>query len=308
MSVRVSVQAGPLRRESWLDLARAVEAGGFGALYAADHPGSAPAPFVALAAAAAVTERIELGTCVVNAGVWEPLMLASAVATLDVVSDGRAILGVGAGHTPQEWTASGRPFPPAADRVTRLIEVVEATSALLSGEPTSCDGAHVRLVDARLDEPRPVRRPVPLLVGGNGDRVLRFAGRVADVVGITGLGTTLPDGHRHEVRWSREAVRRSVELVLSAAGTGRSVPELEALVQAVVVTDDAPAAARALAEHVAGASVDDLLDVPFVWLGTVDEIAAKLRRDARDLGISRYVVRPTAMADARLVLDAMAGG
>ena len=114
MSVRVSVQAGPSNRSSWLELARSVEDGGYHALYAADHPGTSPSPFVALAAAAAVTERIELGTCVVNAGLWEPLALANAVSTLDLVSDGRAIVGVGAGHTPQEWTSSGRSFPSSA--------------------------------------------------------------------------------------------------------------------------------------------------------------------------------------------------
>jgi len=113
MRVRVSVQASPRDRASWLGLARDVEAAGFHALYAADHPGSTASPFVALAAAAAVTERIQLGTCVVNAGVWEPLALASEAATLDVVSGGRAVLGVGAGHTPREWTATGRRFPTA---------------------------------------------------------------------------------------------------------------------------------------------------------------------------------------------------
>lgn len=232
---------------------------------------------MALAAAAAVTERIELGTCVANAGVWEPLALSSAVSTLDVVSDGRAILGVGAGHTPQEWTSSGRHFPSAGDRVARMVELVEATSALLAGGTTSFNGEHFRLVDAVLDVPRPMRNPIPLLVGGNGDRVLRFAGRNADIVGITGLGRTLADGHHHEVDWSREAVRGSIQTIRAATGKGREGPEIEALVQAVVVTDDAPAAAQGLTELIPGASVDDLPEAPFVWIGTLDEIASKLQ-------------------------------
>lgn len=77
------------------------EGAAFDGLYVSDHPGTGPAPFVALAAAVAVTERIQLGTCVLNAGVWDPVALASEVATLDVVSGGRAVLGVGAGHTPE---------------------------------------------------------------------------------------------------------------------------------------------------------------------------------------------------------------
>ncbi|MDP1807252.1 MAG: LLM class flavin-dependent oxidoreductase, partial [Acidimicrobiales bacterium] len=125
--LRVSVQASPRDRASWLALAVDVEAAGFAGLYVSDHPGSGPAPFVALAAAAAVTERIQLGTCVLNAGVWEPMRLATEVATLDVVSGGRAVLGVGAGHTPSEWTSTGRPYPLAAERVDRMEELVTLT-------------------------------------------------------------------------------------------------------------------------------------------------------------------------------------
>lgn len=231
MGVRVSVQASAKSSVSWAELARSVEVGGFHALYAADHPGVAASPFVALAAAAAVTERIELGTCVANAGVWEPLSLASAVATLDMVSNGRAILGVGAGHTPQEWTTTGRTFPPPSDRVGRMVELIEVTSALLSGGATSYDGEHFCLVGARLEEPRPVQSRIPLLVGGNGDRVLRFAGRHADIAGITGITRTLADGHRHEVDWGPAAARQSIATIRSSAGDRHEGPAIEALVR-----------------------------------------------------------------------------
>jgi alkanesulfonate monooxygenase SsuD/methylene tetrahydromethanopterin reductase-like flavin-dependent oxidoreductase (luciferase family) len=234
--------------------------------------------------------------------------LASAAATLDVVSAGRAVLGVGAGHTPQEWTSSGRSFPSAGDRVARMVELVDATCGLLAGGTISCDGQHVRLVDAVLDEPRPVRNPIPLLVGGNGDRVLRFAGRKADIVGITGLGRTLADGHRHEVDWSRAAFEQSLRTIRSAARGEREAPEVEVLVQAVVVTDDAPASARRMAELIPGASVDDLLETPYVWIGTVEAIAATLHEAEAAFGVRRHVIRPAAMADARLVVDAVTAG
>jgi probable F420-dependent oxidoreductase len=307
VDVRVSVQAAPRDRASWLDIARAVEDGGFHALYAADHPGTAPSPFVALGAAAAVTERIELGTCVANAGFWEPLALASAVATLDVLSGGRAVLGVGAGHTPAEWTTTGRTFPSAGQRVSRMIELTEATSQLLEGHTTSYGGEHFKLADAVLGGPRPVRGHVPLLVGGNGSRVLRFAGREADIVGITGLGTTLTDGHRHEVDWSADAVRQTIQTIRSASTHRDAPPEVEALVQMVAITDDAAASARELVSLVAGATVEDLLHAPFAWIGTVEEIAAGLHEAAEALEIQRYVIRPSAMPDARLILDALTG-
>lgn len=307
MTVRVSVQAQPQDATSWSDLAREIERDGFDALYVADHVGTAASPFVALAAAAAVTDRISLGTCVVNAGLWEPLALASAVATLDLLSDGRAVLGLGAGHTPREWTAAGRIHPSAGQRVTRLEEVVEVTTALLRGDVISFEGEHVRLVDAELERPAPVRQPIPLMIGGNGDRVLTLAGRVADIAGVTGLGRTLADGHRHEVRWDSESVSHTIDTVRSAVPDGRPGPEIEALVQDVIVTDDASSAARALAEEIDGTSPDDLLASPFVWIGTVDQIAARLVDAERVLGITRYVVRTPARADARRVMDAMHG-
>ncbi len=305
MPVIVSVQASPSDRASWLRLAAEVEAGGFAGLLAADHPGQVASPFVALAAAAGVTERIRLGTCVVNAGQWTPMALASEVATLDVVSGGRAALGVGAGHTPQEWTATGRPFPVAAERVDRMIEVVEATYALLAGDPVSYPGEHVTLVDADLEAPRPVQARVPLTIGGNGTRLLGYAAGTADVVGVTGLGRTLADGHRHEVDWSPEGLRRITRIVdrAGAGRPGRAV--LEALVQHVEITPDRAAAAGRLAEHVPGASLDDLLAAPFLWLGTVEEIAAQLDSHARDLGIERYVIRAPAVDAGRRVLGEM---
>lgn len=76
----------------------------------------------------------------------------------------------------------------------------------------------------------------------------------------------------------------------------------------VVVTDDAPASAQGLTDLIPGASVDDLLEAPFVWVGTVDEIATKLHKFKDVLGVSRYVIRPPAMVDARLVMDALTGG
>src|ERR1035437_846374 len=101
----IRLRSGQMKSPSqWLSLARFADESGFDTLYVADHPGTSPAPFVSLSAAAVVTERIRLGTCVLNAGRWEPFVLASEIATLDVLSGGRLLLGIGAGHTPAEWS------------------------------------------------------------------------------------------------------------------------------------------------------------------------------------------------------------
>lgn len=301
--LRISVHAGPSDRTTWLTLAQEIEDAGFHGLYVGDHPGVTWAPFVALAAAASVTERIRLGTCVLNAGLWDPVRLAVEAATLDRVSGGRVVLGVGAGHTPEEWKSTGRTFPSAAARIDRLTELLPLTRALLRGDAVTHAGRHFTLTGAVLTEPRPVQEPVPLLVGGNGISVLRFGAEHADIVGITGLARTLGDGHRHEVDWTPSALARTVDAIASAAAAVGRHPRPEALVQHVEVTDDAAAAAERLIVHTPGASIDDLLGTPFVWIGTVEEIRDRLDAHRTVHGIERYVVRAPAVPAVRLIID-----
>ena len=286
------------------DAARA-EALGFDAFLAADHPGTWPSPFPVLAAAASAGSRVRLGTCVVNAGLRDPVELAVDVATLDQLSGGRALLGLGAGHTPAEWTGRGLPYPSPADRVARLAEMVDVVPCLLAGETVTFAGRHLRLDGAAVADPRPVQDRVPLAIGGNGRTVLRLAGRHADIVGLTGTGRTRPDGHTHEVRWSPADTDATVAVVQdAAAAAGRAVPALEALVQHVALTDDREQAAAGLAAQVEGLTVADALATPFLLLGTAAEIAAQLAAHEARWGITRFVVRPDTLDAVAAVLAA----
>ena len=288
--IRFSVQGGAVGNSpgAWPDLAWRVEALGFQTLYAADHPGETASPFVALAAAAAVTSTLRVGTYVCNVGVRDPVHLAADAATVDQLSAGRLTLGLGAGHTPAEWEMLGRKFPSAADRVTRLEAVVERVGALLA--------------DATF-APCPVQQPLPLLIGGNGRRVLRLAGARADVVGLSGLGRTLEDGHRHAVEWSDDAIAERIAIVRDSAA-GRPVV-LDALVQHLEITDDAVAAAERIAGLVPGLDPAVARSSPFMLLGTVDEIVAEVHAHRDRWGITSYVVRDTAMNDAAQVVAAL---
>lgn len=267
-----SLTAQPDDAAEWLDLARRAEQIGFDSLYVSDHPGSGASPFVALAAAAAVTTRIRLGSYVSNAGVREPLLLAADVATLDLVSGGRAVLGLGAGHTPAEWAAVGRERPDVRGRVDHCIAVAGATTRMLGG-----DG---------LDKPRPVQDRVPLLIGGGNTRLLRWAADHADLIGLSGLGRTLADGHSHEARWSAAEIDAQVALC--------GDKPREVLVQHVAVTAEPGTAYAAYAEEVqVDAAV--LAAAPYVLIGTLDEIAAKLVEIERRWGITRFAVRRPAI-------------
>ena len=285
-----ALQAQPTDAASWLELATRAEAAGFDTLQAADHPGACAAPYVALAAAAAVTTRIGLGSYVSNAGIREPMLLAADVATLDVVSGGRARLGIGAGHTPAEWLAVGRERPDVRGRVDRCIAVAEAVRALLAGDTVSVHTPHLDLHEAHLAKPRPVQDRVPLVLGTANSRLLRWAGAHADIVGLTGFGHTLADGHQHTARWRADQIDAQIEHVAAGADGRDGPPALEALVQVMEITDDAEAVAAPHAEEI-GMSVDELLTAPFVLIGTVAEIRAAIERHEKRWGITRYAVR-----------------
>lgn len=302
-TIRFGLQAGlETDPHAWLDLARRAEAAGFDTLYVADHPGTTASPFAALAAAAGVTSTLKLGTYVLNVGVRDPLSIASDAATVDVISNGRVVLGLGAGHTPAEWTMIGLDYPSAGARVGRLAETAGVVRRLLAGEVVTHHGPHLQMDAAYLSVSRPVQETVPLLIGGNGLHVVGLGGRVAEIVSLTGTGRTLADGHRHEVDWSADAISERVERVRAAApADGR--PVLDALVQHLAITDDRAAAAEQVAAHVEGATAADVLGAPFVLLGTLDEIATEIVAHHARWGFASYVVRPSAFDAAAALID-----
>jgi probable F420-dependent oxidoreductase len=282
--------------QQWAHLARAAEDAGFDALCIADHPGSACSPFVALGAAAAVTERIQLGTAVVNGGVRQPLDVASDVATLDLLSGGRAFLGLGAGHTPGEWEAVGRTYPTPNQRIDRFAEMLATIPRLVEGATVTFEGDHVRLREARLAVN--TGRRAPVLVGGSNRRLLSLGAELADVVELGGMGRTLPDGHYHEARWSDADVARATGIVTDAALKADRQVVLGALVQLMEVTDDPKAVIAAFRERAAAVippeglpSLEDALASPYTLVGTVEDIVKKLIGVRDRWGITRYTVR-----------------
>lgn len=273
---------------------RRAEALGFAEIRVADHPGTSLDPFVVLTAVAGATSTIRIGTYVLNMGVRHPLDVAIAATTLDTVSGGRLTLGIGAGHTPQEWEARGTARPSATDRVGRLVEAAAVLPPLLAGETVVHRAEYLDLDRAIVEQPSAVQTPIPLLVGGNNRRILDLAGSRADIVGLAGLGRTLPDGHTHTVAWSPGATQRTVDRVLRAAAGRSTPPVLDALVQVVDAGADREAKAAELAAEVEGLEPDHALDCPYVLLGSPEEIAAQVTDNERRWGITSYTVRPAA--------------
>lgn len=242
-----------------------------------------------LAAVAQATSTIRLGTFVLNATMRNPVQLAWEASTIDHLSNGRFELGLGAGHTPHEYEATGIDFLPPAERKAQLAEQVEVVRALVDGATVDRVGPHHRLRNARV-EPA-VQDRLPILVGGNGPALLGHAGAHADIIGLQGLGRTLDDGHRHAVKWTADRVDEQIEQVRIGAGDRFADLELNALVQVVEITDDAEAATLRLLDRVDGLTAEDAAEIPYVLIGSVGEIAAKIGRCHRRWGISYFVVR-----------------
>ena len=289
-TIRFGIQLSTLEPAELIDRARRAEAVGFDVVLLADHVGSdGPSPMPALGVIAASTTSIRIGTLVLNADMRNPVQLAWEAATLDHLSGGRFELGLGAGHTPQEYAAVGLPMDRPQVRKARLAEYVEVIRQLLDGDEVTSAGEHHRVESARV--PRTVQDRLPILVGGNGDALLAHAARHADIIGLQGLGRTLPDGHRHTVRWDPAWLDEQVDHVRRSAGSRLDDLELSALVQVVTITDDRDAALTEICERVGDLPVEHARQVPYLAIGTHDQITQQFLDARQRWGITYFQVR-----------------
>jgi alkanesulfonate monooxygenase SsuD/methylene tetrahydromethanopterin reductase-like flavin-dependent oxidoreductase (luciferase family) len=173
-----------------LALAQQADQAGWHAVYACDHfmphdpagqavDGPVLECWTVLAALAARTASTALGSLVLGNTYRHPAVVANMAATLDQVSNGRLVLGIGAGWQPNEHTAYGIPLPPPRDRIAALDEACAVIRSLLSQQRSAATGPVYQLRDAPCD-PKPLSR-LTLLVGGRGRGLMRVAARHADV-------------------------------------------------------------------------------------------------------------------------------
>ncbi len=275
---------------SWAEQARRAEDLGYSTLFMPDHFGDQLAPIPALAAAAAATSTLHLGSLVFGNDYRHPFVLAKEAATLDLLSDGRFELSLGAGWMKTDYAEAGLVYDTPRVRVERFEEAVQVIQGLLRTDgPFSFDGTYYQVHEHTLT-PRPVQRPgPPLIIGGGGKRVLSFAARHADIVSINvnlreGIGgpETAPNA-------SPERTREKVAWVKEAAGDRFDDLELNALIGFVMITDDAAGIAESMAPHF-GISVSDALHIPLALLGTIDEMIEEMQWRREEYGISYWSI------------------
>ena len=295
-------------RADWQDKARKVEALGYSALLVPDHLAPMLATVPAVVSAADATTRLRVGTNVLNNDLRHPVLLAREAATLDLLTDGRLELGLGAGYMRVEYDQAGLRFDRGGIRVERLAEAVAIIKVLLSGAEVNFAGQHYRVTGHRI-HPLPVQRPhPPIIIGGNGPRMLTLAAQQADIVGLSGM-TLRRGGAQFDVSgWKGPAVDACVASIRAAAGEERFARlELNALVQRVVVNDDRRGAVEALTRAWPQLAAADILESPYVLVGTVDQIVEDLCACRTRWGISYYVVHEPYMDVFAPVVARLAG-
>ena len=181
---RFGVQLQELPVGSWIEEVRRIEALGYSTIFWPDHFSPQWDPTTALAAVAAVTERVNVGTLVYDVDYRHPVIHAKASATLQVLSGGRHEFGLGAGWMQTDYEQAGMDYDRPGIRIERLDEALQIIRSMWQQETTSFEGRHYQIREV----PQAVRpapdRPPKILIGGGGPRILRLAGRHADIVGI----------------------------------------------------------------------------------------------------------------------------
>jgi len=281
--VAASAQSG----KQWAELARTVEAAGYDILLTPDNLSFGLSPLPALAAAAAATVRLRVGTYVLANDYRHPVQVAKDAVTLATLTDGRFELGIGAGRpgAERELAMIGKTWDPPRTRIDHLEQSVSMIRRLLAGQTVTVDDGHYESRDACVTD-QPVS--IPLLIAASRPRMSRVAGALANIAALGVQPTATAD-----------EVAAQIAAVRSAAG-GR---DIELNLNLMAVDGIMPAHLRRMLDPAALATADSMTAVA----GTTPDMADQLRRRREELGISYYLVGDELMAAFAPVVGELSG-
>ena len=277
----------PQIKRSWAetrDAAIEFDRLGFDSVWVCDHMYSVPMPnlpifeaWSELAAVGALTKRVELGTLVTPVFFRNPAVLAKQVATIDHVSNGRTVVGLGSGWFAMEFESYGLPFPPVKDRLQALDETAGALKRLWTEPSVTFEGRHVTLRDA-MSEPKPVRRP-PILIGGGGEKVLMgIVARHADIWNNLAV-------HQGQLREKRDVLQRWCEREKRDFG---DITVSQQCLVVIAATEAAAKEALGKAIKIYGGHMGGGLEEHGIW-GTPAQVIERIERH-RALGCTHFVI------------------
>jgi probable F420-dependent oxidoreductase len=280
---------------AWREKAHLAESLGYATLYLPDHFTDQMGPMAALMAAADATTTLRVGSLVFDNDYRHPVVLAKEAATLDLLSDGRLDLGLGAGWMASDYEQAGIPFDTPGTRIGRMEEALHIIKGLFAGTPFSFAGKHYQVTNIE-GSPLPVQKPhPPILLGGGGRRMLQLAAREADIVNVN---FDLREGHvnRKLVHTGlAKATDEKLGWIKEAAGDRIDHIELSVTIFLANITDDRDSVATAMAAGL-GSEPHEILDMPHFLIGTVEQLIEALQHRRDRYGIS-YVIVPGEVAE-----------
>ena len=291
--------------DAWPTFVRRAEAIGYAAVYVTDHLRGQLSPLAALATAAASADSIRIGSYVFANDFRHPLILAREAATLDRLSGGRLELGLGAGWMRSDYRQLGMAYDRPGVRIDRLQESFGIIRRLLRGEEVTHAGPHYRLERARV-APAPVQLPhPPIMLAGGGPRLLRFAAREAQIVGLAPQMTVT--GRPMLGQASDDALARRVEIIRQAAGDRFEQLELNAFVADAGVVGSGQPLGDTLAAFVKSAGPAAIGGSPYLLYGTVAQLREAMLRRRERSSISAYGIPARAMEAFAPLIAELAG-
>jgi probable F420-dependent oxidoreductase len=272
--------------EHWREVAQRAEALGYDTLLMPDHITDQLAPVAALAAAAAATTTLRIGSFVFDNDYRNPVMLAREATTLDLLSSGRLEFGLGAGWNTRDYEQLGIPYDTPKVRVDRMEEALGLIKRLWTEETVTHEGTYYTVRAARV-LPRPTQLPhPPVMIGGGGPRMLGIAAREAQIVAIA--PRINPSGG---AKVGTVTVGSVEERIATLRRTPRfSELELNVIVFDAQVTDAAQSTVSALAARLKS-GISEVVETPFFMYGSRASLVEDLLARRERLGIS-YIALP----------------
>ena len=303
---RFGIQASTATtREQWVSLAQRAEGHGYSVLTMPDHFGDQLAPVPAMMAAAMATTDLRVCALVFDNDYKHPVVLAKELATMDLLSDGRVEIGLGAGWMASDYEQLGIPYDTPGVRIDRFVEGLHIIQQCMQPGEFSFSGSHYTITGYN-GLPKPAQAKVPVLIGGGGKRVLGIAAREADIVGINPSMHTGVVGPETFAHMTAESVDEKVAIVKAAAG--ERFPQIELNIRSflVNVTDDG-AGARGRLASMLGVGDDMLVTSPFALIGSPAELIERLLERRERWGFSYVIVGPDEVDTFAPVVAALAG-
>ncbi len=274
---------------AWREIARKIEGLGYSTLYVPDHFDDQFAPMIACTAAAEATTTLNVGTLVLDNDYRHPVVLAKEAATLDLLTEGRFELGLGAGWMKTDYETSGIPYDPPGIRIDRMVESLEILTQLFDSGTATFAGDHYTITDSVLTPTPYTEGGPPLVLGGGSKRVLTLAGRRAQIVsvvpslkageiGLEVAAQAAPAKYDERMAWIAEGAKDRAEK-----------PEIQCWTMFTAVTDTVGEMYEQFSS-LFGLSVEEISTTPVGVAGTVESIVEQLEERRERWGFSYIVI------------------